>query len=199
MNKKIKTKLHKFLFPEIHEEWDIAPRTINSLTSDKEQRDSTIRVLRHQINKLENDQEKEKAIPKPTLADLMRDSLGLEPIDFVNVVQSTDPTLAGLPKHFLATDDKAKRATYIAQLAQIFSLEVWHEMCKFHIDYQGNYSFRTALTDMEVFAGRMSVNGISLLRNDVKKGYDEYVEGRKPDEEFDEFETTEGVPIRKDN
>ena len=69
-------------------------------------------------------------------------------------------------------------------------------MCKNHIDTQGNYSFRNADGDLQMLAGRMSVNGIRLIQKDVEKGFLEYQEGRKPPEEFDEFETTEGIIIK---
>lgn len=135
-----------------------------------------------------------KELPdNPILANLMRANLGLVPIDFTNIDEE------GLPPHFLSTASKDTREMYITQLAQIQQLEVWDAMCKFHIDTQGNFSFRQADGELQMLAGRMSVNGISLLKNEVRKGFEEYTEGRKPPEEFDEFELGEGVIIKKDN
>ncbi len=127
---------------------------------------------------------------KPTMADLMREMLGLTHLNFSDVDKE------GVPKHFLDTE-KETRKMYISQLAQIQQLDVWQVMIKNHIDTQGNYSFRTADGELQMLAGRMSVNGISLVRDEVKKGYDEYMEGRKPKEEFDEFEVGEGIIINK--
>lgn len=193
--KRIKTKLHSLLFPDQVKRTENLEKLYHHWKEAYDRKSTRVYSLEEKLDK------KNKEPPKrePTIADLMRDTLGLEQVNFYDVEQSTDPATTALPKHFLNTDSKEKRAMYIAQLAQIQELEVWEVMCRYHIDYQGNYSFRKALTDMEVFSGRLSVNGISLLRNDVRKGHDEYVEGRKPKEDFDEFETTEGVPFKNDN
>ena len=134
--------------------------------------------------------------PKGTMADLTRENLGLITVDFVHQEK-------GVPNHFLnlpdGTDGKAKRDMYIGQLAQIYELEVWQAMIKNLIDTQGNYTLRIAKDDMEVFAGRMQISGISLVRDEVKNGYEEYMDRSKPKEEFDPTDhSSEGVPYEKE-
>ncbi len=135
--------------------------------------------------------------PTPTMADLMRASLGIITVDFVHQER-------GVPDHFLNlpdnTDGKAKRDMYIGQLYNIQQLEVWDAMIKNIIDTQGNFTLRIAKDDMEVFAGRMMIAGVSLLRDEVKRGFDEYVERSKPKDEFDATDhSTEGISYQKDD
>lgn len=189
--KKIQQQLHRFLFPRY-------TNRLTELLADTILLKTETYKLREVNKKLDTELKVMKTTVTPSLADLMREVLGLEQLDFTNVVQSEDIKTAGLPRHFLDTENKDKRAAYIAQLEEIYNTEVWHEMVKYHKNYQGNFSFRKALDDMQIFAGRMSVNGISLLQNDVQFGHDEYAERSKPPEEFDKFETTEGFTIKKD-
>lgn len=186
--KKNKEKLHKFLFPEFNKKLEELRGQVIDLVDDREE--SQIRhqreqdELRHEVN--------EKTMTQPLLADLMRENLGIVKINFSNVPED------GIPNHFLDVEDQNKRTQYINELHQIFQFEVFHAMCQNHIDTQGNFSFRTADGELQMLAGRMTVNGISLIRNDVRKGHEEYMERSKPKEDFDEFETTEGIIIKKD-
>lgn len=172
--KKIKDKLHRLLFP-------LKEAEIVSITE-----------LKVHLKDLEKNLRDSKNTPSPSLSDLMRETLGLVRLDFTNVDK-------GITPHFLSSASKDKRTQYVNELHQIFQYEVWELMCKNHIDTQGNFSFRTADGELQMLAGRMSVNGIELIRQEVKRGHEEYLERSKPPEEFDKFETTEGVPIKNDN
>lgn len=188
MFQKIKDKIFKILFQQRWNELYISSSTFAGLSFDLTRAQNEIKILEKELKKY--------SIPPPTIADLMRANLGLEQIDFVNVDDK------GHPPHFLNTELKETRDMYLAQLEQIWNLEVWHAMCKYHIDTQGNFSFREADGELQILAGRMSVNGISLLRNEVKKGHEEYADRSKPPEEFDEHELGEGIInniINKDN
>ena len=200
MLKKIKEKLHKMLFPSFHRDisywkecWeeskDLRFETVKEKEQEVEQLKSKIADYAIKLNKI-------KERPVPSMADLMRENLKLVTVDFTHQE-------AGVPKHFLDLPDdehsRAKRKMYIAQLAQIQQLEVWPAMIQNLIDTQGNYSFRLALTPEEQFAGRMTVNGISLLQGEVKSGYDEYMEMVGPKEDFDPTDnSSEGVPYSAD-
>ena len=170
-------------FPQVKEDYEIFKADIFVYKT-------RLTVQQEANEKLKKEIEELKKKPEVSLADLMRDNLGLAVLDFNTVKED------GIPPHFLDTDKKDLRELYINQLAQIYQLEVFHAMCKNHIDTQGNYSFRNADGDLQMLAGRMSVNGIRLIQKDVEKGFIEYQEGRKPPEEFDEFETTEGIIIK---
>jgi hypothetical protein len=168
MLKEIKNKIHNFLF------------------KDKRDQIDSLKGLVAQMNIKLMESEKK---PLPKMADLMRDTMGLVMSDFSNVKED------GMPRHFLDIEDKSKRTLYINELAQIYQTEVWEVMCKNHIDTQGNFSFRQADGELQLLSGRMTVNGISLLRKEVKRGFEEWMDGRKAPEEFDEHETTEGINI----
>ncbi len=182
MLKKIKTQLHKWLFPSYENKirmFEVMER--NSQESIKFWKD-----------KLKESESK----PKSSIADLMRDSLKLITIDFTHQER-------GVPNHFLnlpdTLDGRDTRKMYISQLAQIQQLEVWDVLMKYLIDAQGNYTIRLAPTDMEVFAGRMMIAGISLVRDEVKSGNDEFMDGSKPKEDFDPTDhSTEGISYTSD-
>lgn len=213
--KKILPKLHKFLFPRFHKESVFVADRYNDAVKEIERLKIQDRILTDTQLEL-----KEKVIEidklrkilkvKPTMADLMRECLGLLPIDFTNV--KTDSTLEermqmspeelekcdkeiGLPVDFLDTLHKDKRETYIAQLYQIWNMEVFSVMIDYYINLQANWSFKKAVDDMQLFAGRLSCNGIYLIKNKTKAGHDEYKERSKPPEEFDEHELDEGFDI----
>lgn len=156
------------LFPEFE-------TTVQSILNEKDKYSHEIFDLWKKVKSLENELEPYK---NRSVADVMKQELGILPIDFTNVHN-------GAPMDFLNIEDKIKRQQYVAQLAQIYELEVFPVMIHYFINLQGNYSFRTATTDLEIFAGRMTVNGISLIRNKVKEGHDEFMEGRtgKDDDE----------------
>ena len=211
--KKILPKLHKFLFPRYHNEqvfladrYNAAVEEITRLTGVE----GKLFGKELECKKLHDRLESVEKKPKPTMADLMRECLGVLPMDFTHVVESlsaeeetrlTPQEIAarnneiGLPKDFLDTLDPVKRDTYIAQLYQIWNMEVFSLMCDHYTNLQGNWTLRKALDDMQVFAGRMSINGIYLIRNKVRAGHDEYKERSKPPEEFDEHEMDEGFDI----
>lgn len=207
-------KLHKILFPRLHkdalllnERHNKAVQEINRLHS----MESELDFKTKEIYRLREEIKIQKNIRKPTMADLMRECLGLLPIDFTTVAE--DPSLeeklqmspdelekcnkeTGLPKDFLDTIDGAKRESYIAQLYTIWQLEVFPVMINYYINLQGNWTFKKAIDDTQIFAGRMSCNGIYLIKNKVKAGHDEYKDKSKPPEEFDEHELDEGFNLK---
>ncbi len=180
--KKIPNKLHSILFPG-------KATQIFVLKSLLREQDSNVVDLQEENLRLIKESEDKK---KESLADLMRDNLKLTTLNFSNVEED------GAPRHFLDLEDKSKRTQYVNELYQISQFEVFHVMCQNHIDTQGNFSLRNSENWEQDLAGRFSINGISLIRNEVKRAYEEYMERSKPPEEFDEFETTEGITIKKE-
>ncbi len=188
---KIKTKLHKVLFPNFYIK-------IGDLNKEIEETNELLHAVEDNAKRIaiEKAQLQTKLENQPTMADLMRENLGLVTLDFSNAQED------GTPVHFLDLLSKDKRMQYINELHQIFQLEVWEVMCKNHIDTQGNFSFRKADGEIQNLAGRMSVNGISLLRNEVKKGHEEYVERSNPankdyeKDDDEQFEVGEGIIIK---
>lgn len=170
----LKEQLHIWLFPNKAHMLALERKWKNEYIDE-------IRSLSFDIAALNADLAKEKERPKPSMADLMRENLGVRSFN-ASIVEED-----GYPRDFLNTgDDKGRRDMYIAQLHQIYNLEVWEVMTNYHIDYQGNFITRKAVDDIQVTAGRMTINGISLLKNDVYKGHMEFTDRARPPEKFDE-------------
>ncbi len=135
-----------------------------------------------------------KEVPKPSMADLMRENLGVQRLNF----NYKD----GIVPNFLAIINPIKRKTYINQLAICWQQEAFQELCKNFIDFHGNFAIRTSNTEQEDWAARMTINGICEVRDAVITAHEEYIEGSKPKEELtddEKFGTTEGVPFKNDN
>lgn len=173
--KDIKDKIHTVLFPS-------KARLLENTINEKETLFRERNSVSNQLIIYKDALEKEKGKPKATLGDLMRENLGILPVSF------SKTETGGLPKHFLDTsNNKGLHDQYIAQLHQIWNLEVWHAMIENLIDAQGNYTLRHADGEVQILAGRMTINGLSLLRDEVYKGHIEYADRSKPPEEYDKF------------
>ncbi len=131
-------------------------------------------------------------LKEPTMADLMLERLKVYNIDFSNTVKTGENPW--LPPHYLydETDEDTKKLL-IAELNSIYSTSVWPKMIGYHINSQGNFTVRVADGEQQILAGRMTINGISLLDQDVRTGYNLYQESRKPEEEFDKFDLSNEV------
>lgn len=120
--------------------------------------------------------------PKPSNADLMRESLGLMMVDFASTEQN------GLPKHFLDIEDIPKRTLYISQLNEIWRSEAWHAMVEYYLNGQGNYTIRNAPNDSTaLLTCRAAINAIGELRIEVERAHAEFTERTRPPEDFDRF------------
>lgn len=176
--------MHSFLFPRYQQkiraivlearrykhQYHTTVTLLEELQGEFDDRSAEVREIREMMDKLK---------VKPTIADLMNEILGFSNINFSNIESD------GYPKHFLDTLIPAQREAYIAQLHQIHNLEVWKDMTDYHTNLQGNFIARHAEDDMQMFCGRMTINGISLLKADVDKGHLEYQDRSKPPDEFD--------------
>lgn len=188
---KIKENIHKVLFPSFYKRIKTLTDACSVLHERTDLAHKRMEELRVHVSRCEKEL---KAKPKVTTQNIS-EILGAVTLDFVNV------TSDGVFIDFLHSVDKDKRKMYITQLAQIFELEVWHDMVKSHINSQGNFIARKATDDLQLFCGRMIMKGISLLRDDVKTGFDEFQEGRNPDNKDFElgsdesFEIGEGIPV----
>lgn len=186
MLKDIKDKLHSFLFPRYQQKiraivfearkykhnYHITATKLKELQGLFDDRSAEVREIRRDMDKLN---------VKPTIADLMNEILGSSSMNFSNTESD------GYPKHFLDTLIPAQREAYVAQLHQIHNLEVWKDMTDYHTNVQGNFIARHAEDDTQMLCGRMTINGISLLKTDVDKGHLEYQDRSKPPDDFDPY------------
>lgn len=172
--KDIKEKIYNFTFPEYKKTYDDLLLTYRI-------RGDLIKKQDLQIGELELELIDLKQKPTPSMADLMREVLGITSLNIG--VTETD----GYPKHFLDTYTPAERDMLTAQLHQIQSLDVWKAMTKYHIDKQGNFIVKHADGDTQMLSGRMVIAGIRLIEDEVLAGHNEYLDRSKPPDEFDKF------------
>lgn len=156
----MKQRIHKFLFPVEYERVDNLTKDVVFLKADLKRRNQLI-------------QELEKR-PKFTTQNIS-EVLGTSVIDFVNVDKN------GIAPKFLSNISPEKRKFLITQLAQIWQLEAFQMLCESHINSQGNFITRQAQDDLQMFCGRMIMKGVALVRDEVKEAFEEYQEGRDPD------------------
>lgn len=185
----MKDKLHALLFPRYQEKVRAISREarkhkqaadskdlhIQSMTEWRKKKEDELKHLESYIAGLQKSIDE-----KPAMADLMREILG-SPVNF------TDVEADGLPRHFLETGTEKQRQMYVAQLHEISQLEVWPVMLRYHIDLQGNHIVRLSPDDIQSSFARGTINGFSMLRNEVRDGNAEYVDRSRPPDKFDEF------------
>lgn len=114
---------------------------------------------------------------KPSMADLMRDSLGLPMINFAN----TDKD--GYPPHYLEGLKPDERAVFVAELNNIYQKPEFHAVLEYWINAFGNHSIRKGKD--EVDPGRYSINGVAMIRKSLESAHQEILDAQKPDEKFD--------------
>lgn len=182
MNKGIKT-IKQWLFrtifkKEVTEYEDSIERERRATSNMSELREQAVR----HVADLEEQVEELTKIPKASLPDLMRDSLGLVRVDFANVNGKGEPT------HPLDDPNKQIREAKIAELAMVFSNHTFKELIEYLINVQGNYSLFKSRNFDEDLAGRFSINGISMVYKELEKANALYEEAAKPPDSYDEHE-----------
>lgn len=157
----MKEKLFKWLFPEKTKE---------------------IEVLKQKVYIGQKDREywKELYEEKPTMADLMRDSLGLPMIDFINVDKD------GEPPHYLHGLDEDKRAIFIGELSNIYRKPEFKAVINYWTNLFGNYAVRNA--DKDPQPGRYGINGVACIRKSFESAHKEFVAMNSPEEGKEEDE-----------
>lgn len=182
----IKDTLFQLLFPL---------KTTASLRNHLKDADERLDLVITDLVKMEKEimsLRKEKDIPKPTMADLMREDLGIMTVDFFNTKKSGDEPWK--PPHYLYDEqDEPTKKAMISELSMIYSTTVFKRMIEYHINSQGNFTVRVADGEQQILAGRMTINGVSLIYQDVLAGYEAYQESRKPEEDFDKFDLNSEV------
>lgn len=117
---------------------------------------------------------------KPTIADLMRDSIGLPLIDYDGVDRD------GYPPHPTEGMSKKARATFMGELSNIYNNEAFQSIMTYWINTFGNHAVRNVEHDPR--SGQFGINGIAMIRKELRKGYKEVLEASKPEEEVDQDE-----------
>ena len=114
-------------------------------------------MLQLRIDSLEMPPEEET--PKPSIADVMRDALGSLVIDFTKTADYLDDEK-------ISQDERINRIT---QGEELWKNPMFHILCDHIMNEQGNFILRRAVSDSEIFTGRMTINGISLFKKEVER------------------------------
>lgn len=116
---------------------------------------------------------------KPSLADLMRDSLGLPMVEFDNVDQE------GMPPSYLDGLTDTERKNYVADLELIYNNKKFYQVVSYIINLFGNNSLRKA-TDENGKNGKIAIVAIDTLMRKFKEAHDEHIANRRSaGDEFD--------------
>ena len=161
----MKEILFKWLFPKKHEK-------MRSMEFDLE----LFELQKSHEQYYESSQDK-----KPSMADLMRDSIGLPMVDFIN----TDTE--GYPTHFMAHMKPEERKVAVSKLHNIYKDELFMSVLDYWINMFGNHSIRKGSADI-TDSGRFGINGIAMIRKELEKASTEFTADMKPEEEYDEHE-----------
>lgn len=119
----------------------------------------------------------------PTLADLMRENLGLLQLDFKSV--DANGNMASFWSDELPEEVRKNR---LARLSEVYHNEIFQEFCTYLINKQGNFTMRQAVNDSQIYAGRFSINGVSSVVKGITEASELHDELNKPPEEFDPHE-----------
>lgn len=138
--------------------------------------------LRAKLFELRKELQRATEEPKPDLGDLMRKNLATITLDLADLDKS------GNPAHYLSgLDEKSKEAWY-ARLSSIYTSPEFKAMCKYLINCQANLTVRKGLTDRQNDAGRFTINGISLILEELERNHMLYEEATKPPDSYDRYE-----------
>jgi len=160
----IKEKLFKILFPE-------KVLQIETLEDLIETQNETILKVTDGVASIRKELEDIRD-REPSLADLMRDSLGLPMVDFSNVDEN------GMPPSYLDGLTDTERKNYVADLELIYNNKKFHEVVSYIINLFGNNSLRKA-TDENGRNGKIAIVAIDTLMRKFKEAHDEHVANRK--------------------
>ena len=130
------------------------------------------------IKELEKEKEELlKRIRDPNYADLMRDNLG-----------SLKINLTDRNPFYLDGISEEKRMAMITQANEIYKNEMFETIVNYLINAQGNYILKEAQNDVQIFAGRFNINGLTLFRKEVERCHVLFEEIINK-EDFNKFDT----------
>ena len=123
---------------------------------------------------------------EPNMADMMRDNVGS-----INIPFTTDKVDEGGNWHFPdylegLNDDEYK--IKLANAETIWNNPMFHEIHKYLVDLQGNFTVKRAKNDMEIYAGRFNINGFNLFKKELERCHAIFSEINAPPEEYDAHE-----------
>lgn len=149
--------IHKLLFPKKY-------REISNL-------EKQIKLLELEVAAFESYETE-----KPTMADLMKDNLKL------TTLKLDEPNAPD----YLGEGEDEKRGR-LARGEDIWQNETFHEIFRYLMNKQGNYTLKEATNDAEIFAGRLSMYGLVLFKGEVERCHSLFAEETAP-KDFDRNE-----------
>ena len=119
-----------------------------------------------------------KAKERPSMADLMRDSIGLPMIDFSNVNEY------GRPPSYMSGLGEVERKNYIASLVAIYRDPKFQAVYNYVNNVLGNHTVQV-FDDDKMKTGRYAIIGVKAFMKEFEKAISEHTTGVKSDEEWD--------------
>lgn len=193
----LKEKLFKFLFPKKSREFEAVIDQWNKSVANYQ--GENVRLV-SQIQKLgniekdlnslkgvnkkyldENAKLKAEIARRPTMADLMRDSLGLPMLTLDNIDADARPP------HYLEGLTDEERKNYVAHLESIYADEKFQTVYAYSMNLIGNHMVHT-VPDEQLGNGRVGIVSLKMLMKEFENAHDEFISSKKPAEEFDPME-----------
>lgn len=110
--------------------------------------------------------------PEPNMADLMR----------ANLKSITVEASESNPPDYLGGIDEADKIQRIARVNDLWSNEMFHEIFRYLVNKQANYTLKEAVNDAQIFTGRMNINGMSLFKDEVERCHALFEDMTKPED-----------------
>lgn len=157
-----KEKLFRFLFPNKYGQ-------LSRLKADFDLVKEEAKTVREALN------------DRPTISDLMRDSLGLPMIYFDDVDEE------GKPPHYLKDLTKEEREHWVADLTSIKENEHFQTVVSYVINLFGNHSLQVA-EEENMKNGRYAIVGMRTFLKEFEEAENEHLSNKKQKEEFNKHE-----------
>lgn len=103
--------------------------------------------------------ELEKKIRSPNYSDLMRDNLRLLKVDFLN---------PKVPDYLEGLNESEKKEALV-NATELSKNPMFKKISEYLINVQGNYILKEAVNDAQIYAGRFTINGVTLFIKEVDR------------------------------
>lgn len=152
-----------------------------------EQQQATIKALVERVSSLEKLLEKKETelikeynrpISQEDVVKWCVKTLGMTFIDFANIDED------GKPPHYLDKLTPEERKNWVAHLETLYQDEKLQAVIAYVINLIGNHAIQKA-DDEHMRNGKIAIIGIRTFMGEIMQAHQEYLDIRKPTEEFD--------------
>jgi hypothetical protein len=177
----MKDKLFKLLFPgkaeelkELEEAWLESITMMNSALNDNQE-----------LNEKLKEAQTIKPITEAQVMTWCVQTLGIPYLSMADVDDEAHPP------HYLSDLSEDERKVWISSLENIYSSQKFQAVIAYVINLLGNFSLQKAEDD-KMRNGKIGIIAIRTLMTEFANAHKEFMDRRKPEEEFDPLEVMPG-------